>query len=650
MKKYLFAASAGVLAAIALAAGKNSDAVLMKVNGTPVMVSEFEYLYGKNNSQQLKPQTIDDYLPMFVNYKLKLADAKAMGLDTTATFKTEFDRYRRELASPYFTDTAFLEQEVREAYRHYANEVNVSHLMYPAGMDKEETAKNKLFMDSLRNALANGTDADWAAAVAKYTIDHGSKDNAGKMGWLPVGAYPKPFEDMAYATPKGQLSQVVNSGYGLHIIKVNDARPSRGQVRASHILTLTRGKTPEQAARAKVLIDSLYEVVTAPGADFAEIAKKFSEDPGSAARGGDLDWFGPGMMVSEFDSVAFALPENAISKPFATAFGYHIVKNTGHRAVDSFQDKYADLMQQCKNGEAGMTAYHKFMETAAKKYNGERIKDGIAQVSKLIRDNKSVSDTVLRQMLAQCPIAIARVNGKDYPMSDALRFVPTGNLKDPSSLADIIDNVAAREISDVVTGLLMDQLMIDNADYRNLVNEYHDGNLVFDASNAKVWEAAAKDKAGLENYFRQHKDKYVWEKPKYKGFIVFASSDSVLNEARQYAQSLKFDPDTFAAQMREKFGKDVKVERILAGKGDNPISDYLFFDGPAPDTSKITWKHFFGFGGHLAQQPEEVLDVRSLVTTDYQNELEKQWLDSLRAKYPVKVDKKALNNLRKRHR
>ncbi len=645
MKKTLISAGIATVALMAFAAKKNADPVLMTVNGTPVYQSEFEYLYHKNNSQQLQPQTVDEYLKLFTDYKLKVADALANRLDTTADFRSEYTKYRNELAAPYMTDSTLYKQLLREAYEHALREVKVSHIMFGITGNPAQDNAAQAQADSLRQALIAG--ADWNEAAAKFSVDRGTSQNGGEMGWLPAGRFPWAFEKAAYDTPKGQLSPVVNSGFGYHIVRVDDERPARGEVRASHILKLTINKSDEEQALAKQKIDSIYRVLQQPDVKFEDVARAESED-GSAGSGGDLGWFGSGMMVAEFDSVAFALAENAVSEPFTTRFGWHIVKNTGHRGVKSYDEMLPSLESVIANSERALEPEQAFMEKLLKDYSAALDTKGIDRIKALIEANPSGYDSVAIATLRRSDIPVYTVRGRQYPVSQIMDKVASTLDTTWNGASVVIRNAAETAMRGTAADIFRDELAQTNADYRNLVNEYRDGILLFDISNRRVWDAAAKDKEGLEEFFRANRDKYTWEKPKYKGFIVFAPDDSVAALAKEYADSLSLDrdPSSIAEKMRARFGRKVKVERIIAAQGDNPISDYLFFDGPAPDTSKLTWPSFFGYAGHLAQQPEEASDVRGLVTTDYQNALEQAWLEEMRKTYPVKINKKVASKLK----
>ena len=242
MKKLILAA--GVMGATLLGvAAANNDPVLMNIAGKDVHLSEFEYLYHKNNSQQVQPQTLDEYVEMFVNYKLKVADAEVHGIDTTAAFMSEFNQFRNELAQPYLVDLAVQDSIVNSIYSQMTDELVVSHIMMHDGSEAK--------LDSLRSAILDGT-AKFEEVAAQYSIDRASSSRGGYMGVVAFGRYPQAFEEMAYSTPVGQISPVVNSGYGIHIIRVDDRHPSEGEVLVEHILRVTRGATDSVAAAEEV--------------------------------------------------------------------------------------------------------------------------------------------------------------------------------------------------------------------------------------------------------------------------------------------------------------------------------------------------------------------------------------------------------------
>lgn len=643
MKKLHLSAAIAVTA-MAITAAAASDPVLMTINKVPVRLSEFEYLYNKNNSQQLQPQTLDEYVDMFVNYKLKVAAAVAAGMDTTASFRNEFEGYAAELAQARMVDSTVYDSLLHEAYDHARELRYVSHIMLPPSDGTTSMEAAMAHADSIRNAILSGTTTFEDAAAA--SIDRASATRGGRMGWVLPGRFPWPFEKASYDTPLGGISPVINSGFGLHIIRVDEIKPNPGEVEAEHILKLTHGKTPEEAEHARVAIDSIYNVVTQPGVDFEDVARRESEDPGSAKQGGKLGWFSSGMMVAPFDSASFAMQVGEISRPVATAYGYHIIHKTGARPVASFEDMRQSLEQQINGDERGQLPAQRRLDALVQQYKGQVSDDGLAKVRHIIEECGRYDSTAIEALKAST-IPVYTVADKKYTIASVMPAMPVTASMEVDDAMTMLRNTTNRVMRDKVAEIYRKDLVNVDPDYRNIYNEYRDGILLYNISNQEVWERAAKDTTGLEKYFAEHRADYTWKAPKFKGYIIFATNDSVQTEVKAFTDSLDaagatFTRETLVKMIDKRFGRDAKVERVLAAKGDNAITDYLAFDGPKPENQKMRWQSYYAYRGRIIDQPEDAFDVRGQVTTDYQALLEKEWVKKLHKRFPVKINRKVL--------
>ena len=638
MKKQFLAV--GVIGASLLAlTAKNSDPVLMNVAGKDVRLSEFEYLFHKNNAQQTEPQSLDQYVGMFVDYKLKVADAESAGIDTTASFISELTQFRDELSEPYLRDNSVLDSMVNQSYSHMQDELKVSHIMMAA--DQEAT------LDSLRQAIIDGK-VTFEEVARQYSIDKPSARRGGLMGFVIANRYPWAFEEAAFETPVGQISPVVNSGFGNHIIRVESRQPARGEVLAEHILRLTRNVPDSLLAEQKFTIDSIYRVVKANPDEFENLAKTYSEDPGSARNGGSLGWFGPGAMVQEFDSVSFALPVGGISEPFTTSFGWHIIKKVDARGVGSLEDNRESIIKAINRTERGALPEKMFVQRNAKKYGARLNESNINKIAAMADKDGGMLDSAFMANYSKSEMPIFSVGGKDVTLGEIVSGMAPARIRGGEQIQEHIKAVATEMMNNRVLDLARNELAEENPDYRNLVNEYRDGILLFEISNRNVWDRAAKDKEGLEDYFRKNRAKYAWDKPKFKSYIIFTSNDSLLNEAVKYASTLTDDmvPADFTSARRERFGRDVKIERVIAAQGENAITDYLGFGGEKPAPENKRWSSYAAFRAKVITAPEEAADVRGAVVADYQAMLEKEWLKALHDKYPVKINKKVLKQVK----
>lgn len=646
MKKGLITFALTLATILPSAAKKDAaDPVLLNIDGRDTKLSEFEYLYNKNNQQQGSQLTRDQYLDLFLIYKLKVADAISAGIDTTKSFKAEYDKYRRELASPYLVDKDLQEQILQNAYDRLKEDVNVSHIMVSHETNRDKDLANKALLDSIRTEIIAGR-ADWNEMVIKYSIDPAVKRTGnGDMGFISGnGMFPEPFEAAAYSTKVGEISPVIDSGFGYHIVRVNSRRPAKGQVLVEHILKLTQGMPAEQAEKQKAAIDSIYNVLI-NGADFEDVARRESEDPGSARNGGKLDWFGTGRMVKPFEEAAFNAQDGEITKPFATSYGYHIIHKLAHKGIPSFEESRKMLENQINNDERALQPRNAKIKQLRDKFAPAIDKDIYNEVINYADANGGYDSTLIAKYYNDARPIISFNTGNKISLGELISTMPRIAKISGSDVNQAISSHCYEMIDKTVADIETDLLPAENAEYRNLLNEYHDGILLFEVSNNKVWDKASKDKDGLERFFLLNKDKYKWDAPKFKGYIIFASSDSVKNEALSFLAENTIAADTLVKTMRKHFGKDVKVEKVIAAKGENPIVDAVGFGAPKPENNG-RWAYYFPYAYTILDQPQEAADVRGAVIADYQTYLENMWVESLKAEHKYKINKKVLKNLK----
>ena len=555
-----------VIAASAMPLSHKSDPILLTIDGQPTTLSEFTHYYTKNCVSDSGILSPEEYLDLFINFKLKVLDAIKEGRETTESFQSEYNRFREETLAPFLVDSALFEAMVSEAYAHTSEDVNVSHIMLGTTQNDFNTLE-KILVD-----LRSGK-CDFDSIADKISVDPSVRSNHGHLGWITAGRYPYDFEKVAYSTASGEYSQPFNSGFGYHILRVNSKRPSLGQVHARHILRMAHPENKKEMDKARRSSDSI-RILIKNGKDFAEIARMYSDDKNSAIKGGDLGWFSAGVMVMPFDSVVFALAENEVSSPFATRFGYHIVQILDRR-------------------------YHQPLDSVRKSIEKSILSDGRAIT---LREAKLQS---LRNLY---------------------------NLENESDL-----EVISKYFSDIER---------NNPEIAASLKEYRDGILLFDISSEKVWNKASADTLGLQEFFAQHRDNYSWDAPHYKALLIYTSSlkdkkiaDSILDRVPEDM------PDIDVAQkLRSALSHRVRIERIIVRQGENDLADYFAFGGKRP-TRSGQWSKVRAFRGKIISAPESLSDVRSKVLADRQDEIEKEWLNTIKKKYKVKVNRKLLKQI-----
>ena len=582
-----------ILLAGAMMGFAQEDKVLMTINGEPVMLSEFLYIYEKNNQESsLEKKSMEEYLDLFINFKLKVAEAIAQGVDTTEAFKKELAGYRAQATPKYMQDNEAIDSLVQLSYNRQANVRRAAHIAIqcPANADSATIAAAEAKIQLARERVTTGVEKKvkqgrkwvtvrepeaFADVAREMTDDPAGKENGGELGWIQVFRFVYPFEEAVYNTPVGEVTEVFRSPYGLHIALVEEERAFE-EVHAAHIMKMMPRGSEGMAIDAKKQIDSLYQVVLA-GADFAEIATAHSDDKGSAVRGGDLGWFGRGMMVQPFENITFDMQPGEMSEPFPTRFGWHFVKLYEKRGIQPLDSMRQQLLNQVKRDVRYQEAEKSFINKTRAEYN--------------------------------LPAEMSNDEVKAY--ADA-------------------------------------HLEEKYADLRNLVREYHDGILLFDVSLREVWDKANKDTEGLATFFKANKKNYTWDAPRYKGYIIYAKDEKVAKAAKQIIKSA--NADSVMSYINQRVNVDsvqyVRVERGLWTEGKNAAVDkYAFKSKTAEYTPTEEFPHVIPVG-KVIKAPEEYTDVRGQVTTDYQDHLEKLWVQTLHDKYPVEVNEEVLKALK----
>lgn len=641
-----------ILAAIALAAGSMidcaaKDEVIMKVNGQDVTRSEFEYLYNKNRQQQVDPQTLEEYAEMFKIYKLKVADALDQRLDTIPAFVQEMAQYRTDLSAPYMTDSLFINNLVKEAYDRSRDEVEAYHIMLAKTNNPAENKKVRQRADSIRDVLKAG--GDFAALAAQYSIDRGSSQSGGRMGYITEGRFPYSFEMAAFTLQPGEISDVVESPQGYHILKGGKHRKARGSVLAEHIMKMVRPGAGEQdQTSAKASIDSIYSAVMADPSKFEELARQLSDDPGSARQGGRLNWFAAGMMVEPFDSAAFALPKDGISAPFRSQFGWHIVKKLDAKGPATLEEMKPGLIKRMSSpqDERSLLIRRNLIANLEKKHkaqinqkNLDALRSDLAQA-----DLDSAWYVKAKDPKALGALEIAKIGKNKISLAEIIAATPNQTILNGEAGADFVKNAVRSYVDKQLIETEQDWLYANQPEYSNLLNEYREGSLLYEASLRAVWDKAAKDTEGLNRYFADHRADYTWQKPHVKGILVQATNDSIADEVRARLAEVKTDDD-FKAVRKAFLGK-AAMDRILMEQGQNAMVDNLCFGGEAVKPSNKKYTTYFLWEPRILNAPEAMEDVKGLVTSDYQNQLETDWVESLKAKYPVVVYEKVLKKVK----
>ena len=641
MKSKFLIGSVAVMA-VGTIAWAAKDPVVMTINGEDVPRSEFEYLFRKNSQQQIEAQPLEEYVGMFELYKMKVAEAKAEGIDTTAAFISEMKTYRRDLANPYVADSIYLNKLIDEAYNNSLEELDYYHIMLPKGRTASENAIYVQRADSIHTALLNG--ADFEELAKKYSSDRTATTNGGHLGYIASGRLPYSFEHTAYSLKPGEISEVVESSAGYHILKGGGRRPARGSVRAAHIMKrIPAGASPEMEASIKAEIDSIYKLVSANPQTFETLAMSNSDDQGSARMGGQIGWFVAGMMVPEFSERAFDMEVGEISEPVRTQYGWHIIRKLDAHGVRSREEIKPELLAQFNDQR---DERFKMIRDNRDQKLGKKHKLKVNDASlKSLRQYVGANglDSTFYRNYGSSNNVIYTIDGVATPVSELVAVFNNTIMPDPYVGGMIFDEQYATALDNALLSAEENWLYANNADYRNLLNEYRDGSLLYEVSNKRVWEKAANDTPGLERFFAEHRDDYKFKEPRAKGILILAKNDSVADLVK--ARYAEINKDSAIQILRNEFHQDIVADRLLAPQGLNRFVDKVLFNGPDPELNP-RYPVYFILDARVITEPEEMSDVKGAVTSDYQQELDQNWTTELRQKYPVVRNDKELMKIK----
>jgi len=633
------------------ATAQEKDPVLLTVEGQDITLSEFEAVYRKNNRDaQVNAQDVREYLDLYINFRLKVREAEELGLDTLKKFKEELKGYQKQLAKPYLTDKNVSEALVKEAYDRMKQDVSASHILLKVGPDalpKDTLAVYNRIMDLRKRALKG----DFEALAKQYSEDPSAADNGGNLGWFSAMRMVYPFETAAFTTPVGEISQPVRTRFGYHILKVNGKREASGEIRAAHIMVKTGKDVPaEEVAKAKEKALEVKGLLDSGKSTFEELATKYSEDKGSAAKGGELPQFGTGRMVAAFEKAAFGLKNvGDVSEPIETEYGWHIIKLLERIPVPTFEAAKDDLTAKVSKDSRSQLTRTVVIDRVKKEAGFREFPAAVDELAKLLDarllEGKWNADTA--RYLGKPVLTIGNQNLTQY---DLAKFVGRQQTRrKPEDLRVLLNGYYTQFVEESVLNYEEAQLEKKYPEYKALLREYRDGILLFDLTDQKVWSKAVKDTAGLQAFHEQNKDKFMWER-RLDAEIYHVQKDSILKPllaelkksfksginredvVKRYNANSKLNLRAEAGKYQqddEELLKNVPWEKGVHGpfkKGDNQVV--------------VVVKDV------LATAPKTLKEARGLVTADYQQHLEQAWIKELRSKYSFKADESLLSRIK----
>lgn len=635
--------------------------VLVTINNENVTAGEFMRVYEKNNySDELYSEDdVNEYLNLYINFKLKVAEAEHLKMDTSLSFTTELSGYRTQLAKPYFVDESVNEELLLEAYNRLTKDIRASHIliMVDENATPEDTLKAYNKISRVIDELSAGK--EFSVAAIEYSEDPSARDtkaipnkqrakkgNRGDLGYFTVFNMLYPFESAAYSTEVGEISPIIRTKYGYHIINVTDVKDAMGSAQVAHIFVAIRPDASKQDSLRKTeKVNNIHDKIQG-GLSFEDAVLEYSEDKGSIKNNGQLSPFTCNRVVPEFVEIVDILEVGDVSDPIKTDYGYHIVKLIESNKPGSFELESARLKERLtkdnrsRKSEDAVISNIKILNKF--KVYPEAANAIIAAIDSSVLNKRFVADNL--KLMTETVIKIKK---EKYTQYDFAKFVQTNQRIQDNIDRDVYVKQLFSEFENECCLNFMDKNLEANyPEFKELIKEYHDGILLFNLTDEKVWSKAVKDTLGLQDFFESNRKNYIWGE-RVDATVYEIRDKNIITKVTEIISTVDNDGD-IAKEFESNDIKSVKIIPDTYELGDNKYVDQINWavgiSSPVnSDVEDLTV--IIKIKEVLPPETKELRDARGLVTADYQNYLETQWLDELKTEYTIEINDDVLEKI-----
>ncbi len=663
----------GLLAVICLQMSlfaQNNDPVLFTVADNPVKLSEFNYIYSKTNGDKanFSRASLEEYLDLYVKFKLKVQRAKEMQLDTVPALKRELAGYRQQLANSYLVDKEVTERLVKEAYERTMKDIDLSHIMVavkPNSPKSDEAAAMKK-INEVYAQLQKGISFEQAAK--DFSEDPYSKERGGRLGYF-TALFRRGFYEMetaAYTTKIGQYSKPVRTAAGYHIIKVNNERPARGELTVAHILARhPKGKDGKvtSTTESKAKIDAIYKILTA-GGNFEEQAKTQSEDKATKSKGGLIGPLTTNSPVDEsFKDAAFALKNNGeYTKPFESSVGWHIVKRISKKDKEEYdiakrrlQTKILENDKKQKSSSFSRQAIAKSAMVNRIKKDGQ-FKANSANMTAFVNslDSSFVTPKWKVPTTGRDKVLFEFSNGLKFNAGDFADYARRSSTRmranKRTEIKDLVDQIYASYVEQSCLKYEESQLEVKYPEFKSLMREYEEGILLFEATKLLVWDKASQDTVGLKAFHKKNPGKYKWGE-RAEVTVYTLKADDLASKAAIKKQAKSTNSNTALKEMDAKERKVAIQSKTIEKGKDERLAKVDWKEGAMTEwevNPRNKAESFMRIEKILAPADKTLKEARGYVIADYQDDLEKAWLKELRESYKVDIKNKVFESMIKK--
>lgn len=661
MKKYLSIAILSIFLSLTLI-GQN-DKTLLVIENQKVPVSEFLDIYTKNNKNvDYSKASIDEYLDLFINYKLKLMEIQRLRLDTQKNFINEFQKYRDQLAQSYLIDKNTVDKLLNEAYNRMQNDVRVSHILVKLSpyANPKDTLKAYNKALEIRKKLLNG--ADFAKLAIEMSDDNSARDqntadgrlipgNGGDLGYFNVFNMLYDFETAAYNLNVGDISLPVRTPVGYHIIKLTEKHPAIYRFKIAHILLMyPPNATTQDKESIKAKADSIYKEILR-GADFAELANIHSEDKGSANKGGELPWLTPFRLVPSFVQPIYNHKPGDYIPPVETFYGWHIIKLIDKQSPPDFASVKQELLTKLYKDSRYLLAQKKIADSLKQIYKIQYDKKLLVNIAKSINKDSLVKRSFKESQIPNLDHILVKIDDHSIYIKDFATYIKKNQslFTNTDDIQIFVNKMFDNFLNDKILEIEKENLEKKNPKFAAQINDYKEGILIFNLMDQNVWSKAMQDTAGLKAYYETIKNKYLTDEKAKIG--IFKTNDAKIAQKVQKTlqkniQKSQLNPNLILSKINKKnnvvsYDSMIIETKKLADIGlEKTVNTILSKENN--NSYEIYWLQSI-----IAPQPKSLDEVRGLVISEYQTYLEKQWINELRNRYHWQVNDEVLKSLYK---
>lgn len=633
--------------------GQQADPILFSVEGNPVHVSEFDYIYNKNNGNKAdySEKNLKEYLDLYINFKLKVQKARDLRLDTLPTLKSELEGYRKQLSKNYLVDKEVSENLIREVFERQKTDKRIAHILFalPPDAPEQQTVETKKRATIIYQDLLKGS--DFTSMAKSVSDDKSSAPNGGDIGFY-TSMFPEGFYDLEnamYNLNVGEISKPVRTKVGVHIIKILEERPARGEINVGQVLIRTRRKgQPVVGAKEKAF--KIYEDILAGTISFEEAARKFSDDRKTSVNGGKLGFFGINVYDKAFEDVAFGLENNGdISAPVETKIGWHIIKRIEKRDLNDFNKSKGRLSSKVSKAPRFDIAKRSFIEKI-------KIESDFTDDEAILTDlnNNIGSDfyTYKWQVPAiEDKLLFSFDNGLSANVSEFLKYCKKNSrirlrYDKNKPTQEAISQLYNSFVDDYVLRYEESRLEEKYPEFKALMREYSEGIILFEATKRNVWDVASSDSVGLKKYFDQFKDNYFWkERAEVANYVINTLDQKIVDKI--YKHSKKNSPEKTVSKFTR---DDLKID-LTTNVYENGSKAMLGLRWKKNERSELEFnerrKHctFRKIVRILPETQKSFEEARGYILADYQDKLEHNWVEKLKTEYSIEVNENVFQSL-----